>query len=116
MDSAIPLTPFISVASLLVDRVAEDTGAPTDEVLLEIETWLAAHFYCIRDPRTVSERAGDVWATYQSKVALGLDVTHYGQMAMRLDPTGVLKSINDTKRINTRRVGAFWMGEDECSL
>jgi hypothetical protein len=110
VDSNITLDPFISAASILTDRVAAESNSPDDNVLQVIETWLAAHFYCVRNPRRSSERAGDVWATFMSKVDLNLQVTHYGQQAMMLDPTGVLKFINDTKAFKARKVGATWMG------
>lgn len=110
VDPAITLDPFISAASILVDRISEDSASPTEEVLTVIETWLSAHFYCVRNPRRSSERAGDVWATFMSKVDLNLQVTMYGQQAMMLDPTGTLKFINDSKSFKARKVGAYWVG------
>lgn len=108
----VPVDPFVLAASILVDRIEEDSASPSGEVLTVIETWLAAHFYCIRLPRRESERAGDVWATYMSKVDLNLSVTHYGQQAMVLDPTGTLKALNEPKAKNKRRVGVHYVGGD----
>lgn len=98
VDSSISLTPFIESANALVTEVC--VPLEYDDIRLElIERWLAAHFYAIRDPRTTSEKAGPVSANYQSKVDLGFNVTHYGQMAMRLDTLGGLAALQ--KKIET---------------
>lgn len=122
VDEAISLTPFISAASSLVDRVRDyavandllrdgpDSDDKTrDEKLREIETYLAAHFYTLRDPRVTSEAAGPVSASYQSRVDLRLFTSHYGQMACTLDETGLLELINAGKR---RKAGLFWGGRN----
>lgn len=110
IDEAIPLDPFISAASSLVDRVAvyaeannllvdgPETGDKTRfQKLQEIETFLGAHFYTLRDPRPTQEAAGPVNVTYQSRVDLRLFTSHYGQMACALDETGILEEINAGK-------------------
>lgn len=124
VDDSIILTPFISAASSLVDRVeasaeARDllqdgpgTGDKTrEDKLQEIETFLAAHFYTLRDPRPTSESAGSVSSTYQSRVDLRLFTSPYGQMAVVLDETGTLEAIqagNNGKQ--PRRAGMTWAG------
>jgi hypothetical protein len=124
VDEDIPLAPFISLASTLVDRVsaaAEESGLladgpnsddkTRDDKLQEIETLLAAHFYsALRDPRATQERAGSVGANYQSAVTYRLMLTHYGQMAMALDETGTLELINAGKT-KFRTVGVTWVGK-----
>lgn len=123
VDQDIPLGPFISFASSLCDRVERaaiendllSDGPDSDdktrnEKLQEIETLLAAHFYTLRDPRPVSEGAGPVSATYQSRVDLRLFTSHYGQMACALDETGVLELINSGKS-KPKTVGLFWGGK-----
>lgn len=112
-NPAISLDPFILVASLLVDQIEENTAAPSEEVLSEIERWLAAHFYTVRDPRRESERAGDVWATFQSKVDLFLSTSHYGQMAQTLDTTGTLRQLSEGPR-KKRTVGVYHVGTNNC--
>lgn len=107
VDTAIGLTPFISAASTLVDDIADFSTVNSTERLTIIETWLSAHFYCIRDPRSVREKAGSVEEVIESKVDLNLNVTRYGQMAMVLDKSGYLRSISDSRR---RKVSATWMG------
>lgn len=99
VDASVDLDPFIAAASAMVDDVAEKAKpALTDERLELVETWLAAHFYCMRDPRTTSERAGPVAAQYESMVGLNLAVSRYGQQAMVLDRSGILRALSSGKR------------------
>lgn len=122
VDEEIVLAPFISAASSLVDRVEDyaiandllkdgpDTDDKTrEDKLQEIETFLAAHFYTLRDPRAVTESAGTVAATYQSRVDLRLFTSHYGQMACTLDETGILEEINSGKG-KRKAIGVTWLG------
>lgn len=100
------LTPFITAASLLVDIIDAESDLSTQRQQV-VETWLAAHFYAVRDPRNLMERAGDVAATIESKVGMGFDVTRYGQQAMILDTSGILKELNLGRRVT---VSARWLG------
>ena len=128
VEEGVSLLPFISAASSLVDRVAAragETGLLADgegsgdktraSKLQEIETWLAAHFYTVFDPRSVSEGAGGVSVSYQSRVDLRLFTSHYGQMAATLDETGVLEAINAGKSwggtSGGKTVGVIWLGK-----
>lgn len=127
VDEDIPLTPFISAASILVDRVSaqseknktlvnaiyflepKDSSDPSvDQQLQTIETWLAAHFYAMRDPRPTQEGAGSVNVTYQSAVDLNLYTSHYGQMAMVLDVTNTLRNLSAGKR---HVASVSWLGK-----
>lgn len=109
-SAAIPdLTPFITAANELVTEVCVPLGY-TAARLAMIETWLAAHFYAIRDPRYASESAG-VSASYQHQVGLNLAVTTYGQQAMLLDTMGGLASLSKrAERGVKKRVGVTWLG------
>lgn len=114
VDSSIVLTPFIGAANVLVTKWCTelDVDYTTDE-LIQIETWLAAHFYSVRDMRVEKEKAGPVAATYQSKVDLGFSTSHYGQMAMTLDYYGGLAALN--KRIkdgNSNIVKITYLGTE----
>lgn len=112
VDSGISLTPFIEVANALVTKHCVD-GAFTVAELELVERWLAAHFYCVRNPRTTQERAGSVGEGYQSRVDLGFDVTHYGQMAMRLDWSGALSKLNEQAKSGGRiTAGITWLGTE----
>jgi len=107
VDASISLDAFISAATSLVDEIATDSGHSAERLAL-IETWLAAHFYTVRDPRPVSEAAGSVSTTYQSRVDLGLATSHYGQMAMALDTSGLLRSIASGRR---KTATVTWLGK-----
>lgn len=118
-DSVIPndaaMLPFITIANELVtERCTGTTYGPataySEDRLELIERWLAAHFYTNRDPRSSDEKAGSVGASYQSKVDLGFDTSHYGQTAMRLDTNGGLAALNDLMKKGAPRVGASWLG------
>lgn len=109
VDETIGLVPFIAAANSLVNEIATESGHSEDRLTL-IETWLSAHFYAMRDPRTAAERAGPVSANYQSAVALGLNTSHYGQMAMTLDTSGLLAMLSQNKR---RQLTVAWLGNEE---
>lgn len=109
VDANISLDSFIETASSLVDDVAAASSPPTATRLELIERWLSAHFYAMRDPRPTGEKAGPVSANYQSKVDLGLKTSHYGQMAISLDPTGVLLNAFKGKR----KGSIVWAGTEE---
>jgi hypothetical protein len=87
------LTPFIATANILVTRVCGSAGYSDEEIEM-IERWLAAHFYCMRDPRATYETARSVAQSLQNKVDLGLATSHYGQQAMILDTKGGLARLN----------------------
>lgn len=109
MDATISLTPFIETASALVDEIA--TESEHDATRLElIERYLSAHFYTLRDPRPVQEAAGDVQVTYQSKVDLNLYTSHYGQHAMLLDTSGLLRKLSSGKK---KTISVTWVGVEE---
>ena len=109
------MAPFILVANELVTELCTGTMGPSTAYSADrlelIERWLTAHFYTNRDPRTSSESAG-VSATYQSRVDLGLDTSHYGQTAMRLDTNGGLAGLNSDTKKGRPRVKASWLGTE----
>lgn len=119
-DSIIPddaaMLPFITIANELVTELCTGTTngpttAYTDVRLELIERYLTAHFYTNRDPRSESEKAGSVGASYQSKVDLGFDTSHYGQTAMRLDTNGQLARVNkDMKNGGVPKARVSWLG------
>jgi hypothetical protein len=120
VDDSIVLTPFIEAANALVTYCCVDTDdyTYTDDILILIETWLAAHFYTVRDPRVFQEGFDSIQATYQVKTDLGLATSHFGQTAMILDPTGALAQHcgkargafkNEKSNIKTN-VSVTWVG------
>jgi hypothetical protein len=96
-DDSIDVTPFIEAASSLVDEVCVPLTY-SDAQLLKIETWLSAHFYCVFDPRTTLEHAGDVRVFYEGKAEMAFDFTRYGQMAKLLDYKGGLAALQNAQK------------------
>jgi hypothetical protein len=109
VDDAISLTPFINTANLLVTRICSDSDY-TAATLKEIELWLSAHFYTIRDPRAEGEGAGPVNARYQGKTAMAFDASTYGQQAMLIDTAGNLLALQ--KRKGGGSASVVWAGTD----
>ena len=110
--TGITLTPFIDAANMLVTQCCTDlTDDYTAAELVQIETWLSAHFYTVKDMRAEMERAGTVQEKVQSKVDLGFDTSHYGQMAMRLDYYGGLAKLNEQiKKGISKQLNFTWVG------
>ena len=110
VDADITLTPFIDAANVLVTECCSTDDYTTAE-LTRIELWLSAHFYTVRDMRAEMEKAGPVSEKKQSKVDLGFNSSHYGQMAMRLDHVGGLAVLND-RILKGKRAGVqiAWLG------
>lgn len=116
-SESVTLTPFIAAANTLVDQCCTDlTVDYTSDELAQIETWLAAHIFTIRDMRAVYEKAGDVSEKKQSKVDLGFDTSHYGQMAMRLDYRGGLAKLNEEIKNGAANILiAAWLGTEKST-
>lgn len=118
VDSNITLTPFIAVANTLVTKCCTDLDEdyPAAE-LIQIETWLAAHFYTVRDMRAEYEKAGSVAQKLQSKVDLGLSTSHYGQTAMTLDYFGGLAKLNEEiKNGKVNLLVGTWLGTEKPTV
>jgi hypothetical protein len=107
------LTPFIRPATLIVDEDLEPLGELSAARLKEIELYLAAHFYSVRDPKTQSESAG-VSVSYEGSSGVGLKRTRYGQQAIVLDSTGTLSSLDNAapqKRMIFESLGVDLTGD-----
>lgn len=112
VDSDIDLTPFITIANELVTEVCTDSGY-TDTRLTLIETWLAAHFYGVRDQQVERERAGKVEVRYQYEIGLFLHQTKQGQTALTLDTAGNLAKLSkQMEKGKGSTVGIDWLGTD----
>ena len=108
VEEGVDLTPFIQTASNLVDRVQEADSTISESTLEIIERWLSAHFYALYKPRPLKESVGSANVTLQPfPGGKGLESTPYGQTALSLDPTGVLKSLSKGKT----RVFVQWVGK-----
>ncbi len=114
------LTPFIAAADELVTELCQNAWQGpnyTEERLEIIETWLAAHFVSIRDPRYVSESMGAASVSTGMTLAQNLGLTSYGQQALLLDTNGGLAWIDKHKSQGKRsRVGITWLGTDMRKL
>lgn len=114
------LWPFIAAAEELVTEICASTAniAPgrtpvvyTANRLAIIETWLAAHFLAIRDPRYQSETISKASVSFQNQVGFNLRLTPYGQQAAMLDTNGGLSWLDQHISQGKRsRVGITWLG------
>ena len=83
---------YIQTANTYLEYRLEDVLTTVGETLLkEIERYLAAHFIAIDIPKPSARRDLDAEEEYPMRVGKGLEATVYGQQAIELDPTGLLK-------------------------
>lgn len=116
VDSDISLDPFIEVANALVTENCSTDDYDATRLEL-IERWLAAHCYTIRDMRAMAEGAKGISEKKQSKVDLGFDTSHYGQMAMRLDTVGGLAALNEKSKTGKHGlISASWLGTEDAEI
>jgi len=85
------LVPFITTANIMVNELLLSEGY-SDDLLKQIELWLAAHFLAVRDPRTSSDTIpGGPTLHYHGQTGIeGLKQTPYGTQVMMLDHHGIL--------------------------
>lgn len=105
------LLPFIAAAEEMVTELCAPVPTYTANRLKIIETWLAAHFVAIRDPRYIEEHIGAASASVMNKVGFNLQLTPYGQQAMLLDTAGGLAYIDQHVAQGKRaRASITWLG------
>lgn len=85
---------FIHTAHTMVVVYLDGYSIPT-VLLTEIEKYLAAHFGTLAYPAVQREGLSVLRTTFATKLGLGLQNTRYGQSAIGLDPTGILKDLSD---------------------
>jgi hypothetical protein len=94
------LAPFMDMAKLVVDEELVGTGM-SDARLKIIEGLLSAHFLAATiDPRSGGGGAGGVSESLLISTGVRLDSTSYGQQAIVLDTSGVLKSMTEGRTSN----------------
>jgi hypothetical protein len=98
VDEEFLLDPFIETANALVNEVCLDSDY-SDELLELIERWLAAHFYCMIDPRSRQEAVRGIQESFEGRSGLGLQYSRYGQQTLVLDHKGNLAAVNNGKKI-----------------
>lgn len=108
----VDLTPFISAANRLVTKCCSEDDYDATE-LQEIETWLSAHFYALKDQQVSSEGAGGINQSFQYSIGLMLAQTKYGQTAMLLDTEGGLAALSKQMEQGRKRIVSIdWLGID----
>lgn len=96
IDTPLDVCSFISTANLLVDELLLDEGM-SDELLHQIELYLAAHFAALTEERggLIRSSTGDSAETFDDVYGMGFQLTRYGQQAMIMDTSGTLKEIQE---------------------
>lgn len=91
-DGKTALSNFISTANAVTNWVHnQDTGSlVSSDVLIEIEKYLAAHFYCVADPGYQSRSTGGASGQFTGQTSFTFKQTRYGQQALFLDFSGAL--------------------------
>ena len=97
-------TSFITTAHDFLVGVLDGYGIP-DTLMSQIALYLSAHFAVLSYPSVSREQLGPMSQSFFGKLGLGLENTKYGQSALSLDPTGVLKDLSDGKR---RQIVGLW--------
>ena len=88
-------TPFIETANSIVDAKLLTSGL-SDTTLRQIELYLAAHFSSLAFERGAPKRIriGESVEEFYQDIGPGFRQTRFGQMAVVLDTSGTLSSIN----------------------
>lgn len=94
------IAPHVTSAHAAVNAHLGAAGLGED-LLTQIELWLAAHLVAVRDPelRITSRKSGDLGTSYAQASGVGLDATAFGQQVRLLDTTGKIEgAMNPTRR------------------
>ncbi len=100
---------FINSALVLVCNTLDGYGISTT-LITEIERYLAAHFAVLAYPSVQREQIGPMSNSFFGKLGTGLENTRYGQSAIAMDPTGILKEFSDGKRRIRMRMTSLGSG------
>jgi hypothetical protein len=88
--------------------IQDSQGILTNDLLVEIETYLACHFCALVDQQFESKSVGDASGRFQTgEKGQGLLATDWGAQAVALDITGLLASLAKGHAIG---VGINWLG------
>lgn len=114
-SAAIDVTPFITAANLLVDKIAQNDSLSllVANDLKAIETWLAAHFYAHRDQLLTSKSTSGASGSFQGQTGMHFESTTYGQTAMLIDVTGYLAKLQQQARTGRQGIRMLWLGSTE---
>ncbi|MEE9356491.1 MAG: DUF4054 domain-containing protein [Methylococcaceae bacterium] len=99
---------YIQAANLTITKLLGSSTALSDDQKKEIERWFTAHLMaCTREQQAKAEKAGEASITYQGKTGEGIKSTHYGQMCLVLDTTGILAASLGKRKISITAVTSF---------
>jgi len=99
MESSFDVSPFITVATLVVDDRLSSAGH-SDALLKEIERWLSAHLASCKYTRHKSQQIGDTQEALQvGALGKGLEWSSYGQQVKLLDSSGILANVGKRKTV-----------------
>lgn len=91
------ITAYINSANVFVTDALAGKGL-SDNLLKEIERWLAAHMISITRERQIKKAgAGGAEVEYAGYWTVGLLSTTYGQTAVALDTSSTLQAISQNK-------------------
>ena len=104
------LQPFIDTASVVVDQVVAlaasnrsiTIGAAQAEL---IERWLSGHFYAQMDMLYKQKQTGKASGKFQGETGMYLESTLYGQSAMMVDTSGMLRVLDKRKVVRMDWLG-----------
>ncbi len=97
-------TDFISSAHSIVCNFIDGYSIPAS-IVKKIEQYLSAHFATLTYSAVQREGMGPMATSYALKVDMGFSATRYGQMAISLDPTGMLENTKK-RRVLLRSLGS----------
>lgn len=113
VSKKIDLVPFIRRANAITNYVVtkDISGLLTDELLYEIETNLAAHYYAKTDQQYSAKSTGGASGTFQGQTGMGFDYSPWGQDAKSLDVTGTLAMLDETAKTGSKKIAKIrWIG------
>lgn len=92
----LPLQAYIDTAHVVVEANLAGSGLSEAE-LIEIEKYLAAHFWAVANPQAESLEAKNFGRStrvkYRGQSGMGLDFTSFGQQVKLLDRSGRLAAL-----------------------
>lgn len=97
-------TSFIASAHTVLCNTLDGYGIP-ESLMTLIEKYLSAHFATITYSAVHRQTMGPLSQAFMLKVDLGLNATRYGQMAISLDPTGMLDNLRK-RTVKMRSIGS----------
>lgn len=99
---------YIQAANITITDLLGSSTDLSDDQKKEIERWFTAHLMaCTKERQAQSEKDLDASIKYQGETGKGLESTHYGQMCLVLDTTGLLAQKLGKKKPSTIAVTSF---------